>query len=220
MQLRVGFAGSAAIVALFAACAPVSESPEAGNTSQASSGDYLEQMSREYAVYYGLDSADVPDVDVIRYVMPEERQAHQDSCLKEAGYQVDGPGQLFFPPEQEAAAALDQYVCRMKYPPIERYSQPWGDRQVGIQYDWMVEFVIPCLEGEGHPITGIPSRDVFIDSYETDAFYPFSQIQVDQSGEDFNVEWERLESTCTQIAPSEVLWDGLSIDDWKAAHGE
>ena len=161
---------------------------------------------------------DPPDVEVVRWVRPEEMGETQDGCLREAGFQVDGPGRLYYPPEQEQAAGLAQYTCRMQYPVMSKYAREWGTEQLDLQYEWTVEYVVPCLQEQGHSTVDIPTKEVFTDRWATDPFYPFAQIKLDVPGDTFNTEWNRLETVCPQIAPSSVLWDSMTINEWRAAH--
>lgn len=158
--------------------------------------EYLTSM----AEFYGI--SDPPDVEVQRWVMPEEVGAAINSCVLEQGYKLLEDGVTWAVPEkQKPAFQLAQYSCTAMYPPLPEYTKEWSDKQISAQYDWTIESVIPCLEERGHSITGVPSRQAFIDDYRSNAFFPFSQV----SGLS-NAEWAELESSCPQIAPSEKLF--------------
>lgn len=220
-QLRLGnrpwmYAVLVLLPALTSCTGPGSAS-EQGDAGAPSEANYLATVAEDWADYYGI--TDPPNVGVTRYVLPEEQQQAQDDCLSSMGFQVDGPGMLYYPAEQEDAATVAQYTCRMQYPVMQHYAQQqWGPDQTYIQYDWTVEYVIPCLEGWGHRISDVPSRDVFVAGWDTEPFFPFAQVQLEASADDFNAEWARLEATCSQIAPSPVLWDGVSIEQWRASN--
>ena len=190
------------------------ETSQAHLGEQDSTSTYLAEAAQEWATYYGL--TDPPDVDVVRFVLPEEQQAAQDSCLETRGFQVDGPGTLTYPPEQEDAATLAQFTCRMEYPVKPEYAAPWQDEQIRIQYAWTRDFVIPCLTEHGHQITGLPSEDVFVRSWTTDPFLPFAQVTIEATSDEFNAEWNELEEACPQMAPSSVIWDSMTIDEWRS----
>lgn len=55
------------------------------------------------------------------------------------------------------------YLCRVRYPPMERYLQPFTDDQWTIRYDhWTVEY-LPCLVGEGVDVDSAPpTLEVFL----------------------------------------------------------
>ncbi|MEL1619826.1 hypothetical protein, partial [Acinetobacter baumannii] len=60
------------------------------------------------------------------------------------------------------------------------------------QYEWTTEFVVPCLEEAGHPITNIPSESVFLERWTSERpFFPFEQVQIPGGGsaEQFNKAW-------------------------------
>ncbi len=177
----------------------------------------LADMRRMWVDFYQI--VDAPDVDVVRWVRPEEMGETQDDCLRAAGFQVDAPGQVYYPEEQKQAADLAQYTCRMQYPVMSKYTQEWGSAQLDLQYEWTVEYVVPCLQEQGHPTADIPTKEVFTDQWATDPFYPFAQIKLDLPADAYNAEWYRLETVCPQIAPSTVLWDSMTINEWQAAHG-
>lgn len=178
---------------------------------------YLEQLSASWAEYYGV--ADPPAVTTIRFIGTEEVDSVHRECLLEAGFERDDVGLISVPEGQESVFALAEYTCRMQYPVPEQYTQEWTDEQIGTQFAWTMQFVIPCLEDAGHPITDPPSESVFVESWESDPFYPFAQVRIEAAAEQYNTEWAALEAQCPQIAPGEVLWEGVKIEEWAARRG-
>lgn len=181
------------------------------------SDDYLQARSEQWAAFYGVENP--PAIDMVRYVDTVELDATLQECLAAAGYPTESNGGVNVPSGNEDAYALAQYTCAVEYPVPERYTKEWGDAQVRTQYSWTVEFVIPCLEALNHPVAPPPSESVFVDSWASDPYFPFAQISLAVPEEDFNQVWAQLEATCPQQAPGEVLWDGVSIDDWKQING-
>lgn len=189
-----------------------------GSTEAAGTGaedDYLRQVSASLAEFYGIEHP--PEVESVRYVDSDESDWVTRQCLLDAGYSTDDTGMIQHPPGQEEAFALAQYTCRMMYPIAEKYNREWGNAEVEKQYEWTRDFVIPCLEDAGYSISGLPSKEVFVDSWETRPFFPFAQVPTGSwNAAGFNERWGELEMRCPQIAPGAVLWDGLSIEEWAA----
>lgn len=214
---RKGFALIAilpVVLALVSCSASTTESGVPGPSirSEESDAAYLKDMSDAMSSYFGV--ADPPDVSVVRWVLPEEADDARRPCLEEAGFPSQPDGSYYTPEDQRDAWNLAQYTCWMSYPVLQKYGGVWEAPQVEIQYEWTVTFLVPCLEAEGFPIHNIPSKAKFIDSWSSAAFYPYSQVVGLATG----TELRRLEKVCPQIAPSPVLWDGVSIDDYVASN--
>lgn len=197
------------------------DEPSAGSeASVAAEKAHWEQAAKDLAEYYEL--SDPPEVEVVRYVSTEERDEVLTDCLGDSGWSVDAGGGVDVPAGQESRYKEAQYVCALKYPVPARYEQEWGDEQLRQQYAWTTEFVVPCLEEAGHPITNIPSESVFLDMWTSERpFFPFEQVQIPGGGsaEQFNEAWNDLEAQCPQMMPGSVMWDGVSIEEWKARRG-
>jgi len=199
-------------------CGVTGETPVSGESASADgSAEYLESRAEQWASFYGV--SDPPEIDVVRYVGTEELDATLRECMTAAGYPTESNGGVNVPAGNEDAFALAQYTCAVQYPVPERYTKAWTDEEIRVQYRWTVDFVIPCLESRNHPIADPPSESVFVDSWRSAPYFPFSQVSLSVAEENFNQAWAELEQACPQQAPGEVLWDGVSIDDWKAAHG-
>ena len=188
--------------------------------SAAAERAHREQLGKQLAKDYEL--SDPPEVEVVRYIASEERGEVMNDCLRESGWAVDSGGMVDVPAGQESKYQESQYVCAMKYPVPARYDQEWGDEQLRQQYAWTTEFVVPCLEEAGHPITNIPSESVFLERWTSERpFFPFEQVQIPGGGsaQQFNKAWSDLEQACPQMTPGDVMWDGVSIEEWKARRG-
>lgn len=144
---------------------------------------------------------DPPVVEVERWLLPEEREATIQECLEGRGVTFSEDGSWHVPAEERKAFDLDRYTCFAQFPTDPRYDKPWTEYQVAVQYDWTVNHVIPCLQERGHDITGFPSRQEFLDTWESVPFYPFSQVPITT-----NAAWNEMERSCRQIAPSHLLY--------------
>lgn len=153
----------------------------------------------ELASYYKI--SDPPPVVVRAWLKPEERSAYVDPCVRESGFQQEGRLWVGITPDQQSAFNLAQFKCSAAYPAMPKYSGSLNKTNKSNAYDWTVEKVIPCLESHGYTIRDIPSRAVFIASFDTQPFYPFSQLPVLS-----NDEMEALETECRQWPPSEYLY--------------
>lgn len=195
-----GVAGASAMMLLTACSASDTTSgTPAGeaNTDTISVEDQQAQLADMFGV------ADPPPVEVVRLVTPEENETLVESCLTEQGYSSTTMMEVGIPAEQTEAFSLARYICTARYPIDPAYTRTWSEDQVGIQYDWTVEQVIPCLAREGYTVSEPPSREVFIANWFTDPFYPFAQL----AGESLsNEEWNALNDACPQTAPPDVLW--------------
>ncbi|WP_157519089.1 hypothetical protein [Modestobacter sp. Leaf380] len=161
----------------------------------------IEQQQQELAAGFGI--SDPPPVEVIRLVTPEDRQQLVADCLLEQGFDTAEIIDSGLPSDQVAAYNLAEYVCAASYPINPDFMGAYTDRQISIQYDWTVDSVIPCLRAEGYTISDPPSREVFIETYTTDPFYPFAELFDLQLS---NAEWNALEVRCPQIAPTNLLF--------------
>ncbi|QQB64372.1 hypothetical protein I6I18_02515 [Kytococcus sedentarius] len=198
----------------------VDEPSSDAEASAAAEKAHWEEAGKQLAEYYEL--SDPPEVEVVRYVATEELDEVLTQCLRESGWSVDSGGGVDVPEGQESKYKEAQYVCAQMYPTPARYDQEWGDDQLRQQYAWTTEFVVPCLEEAGHPITNIPSESVFLERWTSERpFFPFEQVQIPGGGsaEQFNKAWNDLEAQCPQMMPGSVMWDGVSIEEWKAQRG-
>ena len=182
---------------------PVSGGPLVAQLS-AEEAALLESSLAQMAEFYGTDPAEREDV--VRWVLTEEQDSTRNACMADLGYSVTESGGIDAAPEQHSVVQRDFFRCLSMYPPHPAYLNPWSDEQTTAQYEWTVEFLIPCIEAAGFSITDVPSRASFVQNWPTDPFYPMAQVPPESI--------TSLETTCLQQAPSAVLWEDVSPSDW------
>lgn len=202
-----------------AACSATDGDSEGTDGSLASTDDPLvaaltesqremhEAALQSMADFWGVD--DPPEYPVTRWVLVEEADDIRADCMAGLGYERSESGSYDTGGQSEAFGAA-QYECIARYPQDPQYLLWWEEEQYRAQYEWVVQVLIPCLEEQGHPITDVPSRDVFIEQYETAPFYPFGQIP--------QPDFARVEAACPpEQAPTTVLFDGVAPLDHELA---
>lgn len=205
---------------LLAGCGGTSpdQSDARDRTSSAQvSKQYLRNISESLSDSFGIDNP--PEVKVVRATLPEELDDTLLACVAEEGFPLTEDGVIKIPEGQQDAYNMAQYVCRMRYPVIERYAQPLKTKQIKIQYDWTIQFVIPCLERQGFKTSNAPTEARFIDTWNSDPYYPMAQVSLsEKDARSYNQRMSDLEKICPQAAPSSVTWDGQSIKSWINSH--
>lgn len=174
--------------------------------------EYVAETQASWATYLKIENP--PAVEVIRFVDTDEVTLVFRECMGEKGFPTDPGGGINVPLEQQEPFELAQYICRSSYLVKQEYAKAPGPEQIAIQYDWTVQFVIPCLEEAGQYIPEPPSRAEFIDQWDSAPYWPFIHVVV--ANENFNEQWDALELKCVQSAPGAVLWGEMTIDEWVA----
>lgn len=155
------------------------------------------------ALMLGLDPAQLPEVEVRRVIEPVEWDRVFVECMAEQGYhrQADGswPG---IPVEQKDAFNTAVYVCHGSYPPPTVYSQPWDEGQKRAMYRYTVDSLVPCLQEQGYPVDQEPSEEVFISSWDTQPWVPYTHLDLSALSQ---VQFEDLTRTCPQTPPLDLL---------------
>lgn len=191
---------------------PVSEA-EAQQARLNQANQILQVMSLpEYT-----DSADLPQL--IRWVSVEESGEQIAECLTQGGFPSTAIGGAV-ESEDLAEEQRENYFrlyadCAAQYPIDPRYSRTWGEDQWKIQYEYLIDYYIPCIAsfGVNIPEDAIPSEESFVENalYREDMWHPVSLW----TGE--TTEYPELSSTrteqgaalakaCPQMAPSHLLF--------------
>lgn len=150
---------------------------------------------------------DLPHATVERDVAPDEAVELTNSCMEESGWPVDEDGAIAVPPEQEQAYWTSMYLCRVRFPPMERYLQPLDTSQWTVRYDhWTGEY-LPCLAVEGiHFDTEPPTLEVFLN--DPFAWRPTveSEAAVSEWSRRFGADQSTLDERCPPEPPLQVLY--------------
>ncbi|MCK0111206.1 hypothetical protein MWU75_03515 [Ornithinimicrobium sp. F0845] len=104
---------------------------------------------------------------MVREVTPAESREALLACLGERGWVADATGGISIAPGQEDSYATATYECTAAYPVQERYLRPLAPQAWVLIYDHFTSVAVPCLEDEGLPVPGLPSREVFLADPET-----------------------------------------------------
>lgn len=140
----------------------------------------------------------------IRFIHPDEWTAIRVSCLAEEGWTVttspDG-GVLFPDVSEEQAVEMENAndLCGERYPVDPRYHQPLTREQLTILYDWHVNTTIPCMEAEGFTGFDPPSLETFIETYEQEAWSPYTDVFAE-------IEQRPTGTACPELPPIDVLF--------------
>jgi len=150
---------------------------------------------------------DPPEVELVRWIKPEEFAPTNVRCLNEAGFDVgitdDGTGidSRTIPGAQTEALELAIYTCTAQYSIDPRYAHPLNDAQLGIMYDYLVESYVPCIEALGYPLAEPPSKQVYVGSPAMDRWMPILELRrLPQS------QFSRVVMNCPETPASDVLY--------------
>lgn len=118
-----------------------------------------------------------PDVDLVRWISPEEWAPTMLECTRGAGYPVSytedgGINSATVPSDQTPALLRAMHVCTAQYTVDPRFSEPLTREQRGIVYDYLTESYVPCLKGLDIEVSTPPSRTSYIATAEDDGWQP------------------------------------------------
>ncbi len=125
------------------------------------------QYLADYAANIGL--SDPPDIKVVEIGYPETIAPKQVRCLQRAGFRVhlrpDGAGyQADTDEEPDDDYRAAQYRCAAAYFVDPRLSLPPTRAQLRLVWEYLSDFVAPCLRLHGIQIADIPAADDFVSS--------------------------------------------------------
>lgn len=181
--------------------------PATSQSERLSNDEALHRYLSEAAKSLGV-TGQVPDVEIVRRIKPEEKVEVLIQCLRDKGFPVKEQGTGAFsidvPPEQQGAAALAHYECLAAYPPEARFLQPMGTEQYKAIYRYYTETLVPCLVENGYPQTDpAPTEQTFLDTLGTpEEWNPYSAVP-DGGG---TAQSDELKRACPQEAPSDSLF--------------
>lgn len=151
---------------------------------------------------------DPPQVELVRWIKPEEYALTLIGCLREEGFPADftsdgtGVDTSSVPAEQASALELASYTCSARYSVDPRYSTPFNDEQLGILYDYLVESYVPCVEELGYDISDPPTREVFAATAAAEGWFPQAEIA------SMNGDLSEAERECPTYPSYDVLYGG------------
>lgn len=127
-----------------------------------------------------------PTPELVRWVTHEEGIRVMGECLEAKGIPVEwangraGYGVKHADAQQSSVATAD-YQCLAEYSPDPRLSTH-TPAQMGIEWDYTSEWLLPCLERLGVPATeALPSREVYVSSGGQWDGYPFQHPRTDEA---------------------------------------
>lgn len=115
------------------------------------------------------DLGERPEVSLESFGTPQSSSQQLADCFTEAGYPaiasaqggVEYPGGVQSSPQYE----LVNYTCYAKFLPDPLMLRDWNADQLGLLYDYRVEWFIPCLESFGLSPEAGPDRETFINDF-------------------------------------------------------
>ncbi len=153
---------------------PVTPVPQVQMTESDKNSYRIDYLSH-FAEQLGL--VNPPVVPLVTYGYPDVIYPDQAACLAAAGF----PGVRVMPtlrgldraslPSSEAFSEA-WYDCTAKYFIDPRFSLPPTDAQLGLIWDYMTTFLIPCLTAHGVASATPPQREEFVKSQGNGWSYP------------------------------------------------
>lgn len=197
------------VVALAAGCqrptASDAGSPVLSPTPRALSAEDQRDIDAQLASYaerIGLSNP--PKVALIRIVPVSEVTQAMIACLNAAGFPAtvteDGEGWLAtYSGQQRDAFHLASYTCTAQYPanPAQADSRMTRDQKL-IVYHYLTVTLVNCLESHDHTATGIPTEQVFLDTWGTARWNPYLQFPAGVMNS--------LQKECEPNTPPQLIW--------------
>jgi hypothetical protein len=155
---------------------------------------------------------DPPEVEFVRWTSRTDLGPTMEACLREQGFEsagsgstLDFPGDL--PASQYDAQNRAMYICHAKYPLHPSAYGIWsGDERMGLLYDYLVEWYVPCVAQLGITVSEPPTKESWLASVNSGAggeWYP-----PNEAGDLYGSTYEktvRLARTCPKEPPVS-LW--------------
>lgn len=195
-RFRLGI-GLVAVVAALTGCSGGGEAPRPAPTASALSESegaaITDRVIREYGehlqeLYPGVD---LPTVVRERYVSRSEAARVQAECIAALGFPAtardDGGIEFgYIPDEQAEAQSVALYTCRARFPLDPVYSQPFSEEETTYLYEYVRDFLLPCISEQGFETPPLPSRTQFAESLTGSAeFNPFEFVNAQATADQF-----------------------------------
>ena len=159
------------------------------------------------------DITNPPQVDLVQWTTSAEWGGLMAQCLRDAGFNIVEQAQGYGAPDgigpaQLSAFLLADYVCNAKYTMNPSYNQKMTAAQWGLEYDYDVEWLVPCIAEFGITASQAPTRETFIaqgiQSGSPD-WQPYGEAQKVYSNKPREQEM-LLWQTCPPDPPDQYLW--------------
>lgn len=112
---------------------------------------------------------DAPHVDLVQFGDPVGGDQLMADCYTEAGYPavVSPQGGVEYPGGVQASPqyAIVAYTCNARFTPDPLMLRDWNADQLGLLYDYRIEWLIPCLKSFGLSPHAGPDRTTFINDF-------------------------------------------------------
>lgn len=136
-----------------------------------------EQTLRQVIVDHALGDIEIPPL--VRWIYPEEISGTIPPCLAERGFAVT-PQLMGYsgniPPSQQSAFDRAEFECTAMYSLYPPFTQVPTRDISGLIYDYVAEFVVPCLASLNIKME-IPTKQAYLDDTDYVFNYPFSNVQ-------------------------------------------
>lgn len=143
----------------------------------------------------------IPDVELVRYISPEEANDLTASCMSDEGFEAQrdsngGTSYNGITAEQLGPFEVAQYVCASKYPIDPKYRIPLNDKQLGYLYDYYTGDLTRCLGERDVTVSNPPSRGAFVANYydQGGVWTPYEGVRAGNQED-----WARLNKECPQM---------------------
>ncbi|WP_127130265.1 hypothetical protein [Georgenia sp. SYP-B2076] len=160
-----------------------------------------QELLAETAAATGL--TDPPDVDVVRWVNPEDASDIAVECLRDAGFPVkqeaDGYSYGSNEEDQQDAYFLASYVCNARYPVRLDIDRPLSDEELDAVYAHLEDVFLPCAAEHGYAGLSTPSREEYARAMQGETLDPV-YLQLTREHHLTGSELERLLERC-QLRP-------------------
>lgn len=135
------------------------------------------QALDQTAIDHSLGDIEIPAL--VRWIYPEEISSTIPPCLAERGFAVT-TGLMGYsshvPESQQSAFNRAEFECTAMYSLYPQFSQPPTRELLSLSYDYVSEFVVPCLSSRGIRME-IPTKQAFLDDPAYVYNYPFSNVE-------------------------------------------
>ncbi len=125
-----------------------------------------------------------PEVEIVRWLNPEERVDVMVACLRDKGVDARRTDDLGYrmtsPPGQEEQTNLARYVCSGQYPVRLDIARPPTGQEQRWLYDHLIRVWLPCAEDEGYSDLTRPSFDDYASALQQGTVDPV-MVELHQS---------------------------------------